>query len=141
MSPYSVGDQRAKPSPATVLLPPYPLSSYTPVIDTLSDPLAGYDPLAEYDNLLRRHGGRHSGRPVGVLHSPGVIRYQDPYDVRGWLIYRGPRYVGRVIPLAIPFLWSASYQGSVRLALTCNHAIHRLLALDAVAASHSGPHP
>ncbi|MDE0170148.1 MAG: hypothetical protein OXS29_11635 [bacterium] len=76
--------------------------------------------------MLRRHGGR----PVGVLHSAGVIRYRDPCNVRGWLVYRGPRFVGRVFPLAVPFLWSADYRGSVRVALGRDHAIRRLLPLD-----------
>ena len=109
-------------------------------MNTIGAPLWD-DPLAEYDHLLRRHGGRHGGRPVGVLHSPGVIRYQDPYDVRGWLVYRGPRFVGRVFPMASPFLWSATYRGSVRVALARDHAIRRLLALDDAAPSQRGLPP
>lgn len=107
-------------------------------MEYFTDPLAEYDPLVEHEEVLRRHGGRHGGRPEGILHSSGVIRYRNPNDELGWLVYRGPRYVGRVSPLAVPFVWSAIHRGSVRVALSRDHAVRRLLALDAAGPSQRG---
>ena len=107
--------------------------STLPVMDTISDPLAGYD------DLLRRHGGRHGGRPVDVLHPSGAIRYRDPVDVPR--LARLPWFSllrTGLSTAAPPSLWSASYRGSVRLALARDHAIRRLLALDVETASRRG---